>query len=172
MWNKMTNSGKDFRWVVTALEEGTGLWVTDGSYMREVREDVSGACWIFHCRKTGHKLVGTFHEESEQANSYRAERLGLLTIHLLLAAIVEYFGTTVSHTKICCDNEGGLFKSLERRSRVRAGDPQADIERAARRISARLPLGIEYKWVPSHQDSIKSWTDVSLEEQLNTECDL
>ena len=172
MWNNVTNSGKDFRWVITALEEGTGLWVTDGSYMREVREDVSGACWIFHCRKTGHKLVGTFYEESDQANSYRGERLGLLAIHLLLAAIVEYFGTTISHTKICCDNEGGLFKSSERRSRVRAGDPQADIERVARRVSARLPPGIEYEWVSSHQDSVKGWEDLSLEEQLNTECDI
>ena len=172
MWNDVRNSGKDFGWVVTALEEGTGLWVTDGSYMREVRSDVSGVCWIFHCRKTGHKLVGTFYEESDQADSYRGERLGLLAIHLLLAAIVEYFGISISHTKICCDNEGGLFKSSERRSRVKAGAPQADIERVARRISKRLPSGIKYEWVSSHQDTVKAWTDLSLEEQLNTECDL
>ena len=111
MWNDVSNSGKDFRWVLTALEDGSGLWVTDGSYMRETREDVSGVCWIFHCRKTGHKLVGTFYEESDQADSYRGERLGLLAIHLLLAAIVEYFGITVLHTKICCENEGGLYIS-------------------------------------------------------------
>ena len=74
--------------------------MTDGSYMRETREDVSAACWIFHCRKTGHKLIGTFYEESNQANSYRGERLGLLAIHLLLAAIVGYFGTLVKSTKV------------------------------------------------------------------------
>ena len=172
MWNDVSNSGKDFRWVLSALEDGSGLWVTDGSYMRETREDVSGACWIFHCRKTGHKLVGTFYEESDQADSYRGERLGLLAIHLLLAAIVEYFGITVLHTKICCDNEGGLYISSERRLRVKAGASQADIDRVARRISKRLPPGIEYEWVSSHQDSKKAWNELSLEEQLNTECDM
>ena len=44
MWNEVRNSGKDFGWVVTTLEEGTVLWVTNGSYMREVRADVSGVC--------------------------------------------------------------------------------------------------------------------------------
>ena len=70
MWNDVINSGKDFHQVLTDLEEGTGLWVTNGSYMREIREDVSGACWIFHCQNTGHKLVRTFYEESDQADSY------------------------------------------------------------------------------------------------------
>ena len=172
MWNNVSNSGGDFRWVLAALEEGTGLWVTDGSYMREIREDVSAACWIFHCQKTGHKLIGTFYEESSQANSYRGERLGLLAIHLLLAAIVEYFGTVVKSTKVCCDNEGGLYASSQRRSRIKAGASQADIDRVARRISKHLPTGIQYEWVASHQDSEKALNDLSLEEQLNIECDI
>ena len=78
-----------------------------------------------------HKLLGTFYEESDQANSYRGERLGLLAIHLLLAAIVEYFGTVVKSTKVCCDNEGGLYASSQRRSRIKAGASQADIDRVA-----------------------------------------
>ena len=147
MWNDVSNSGKDFCWVLTALEDGSGLWVTDGSYMRETREDVSGACWIFHCRKSGHKLVGTFYEESDQADSYQGERLGMLAKHLLLAAITEYFGIPVRYTKICSDDEGGRYILSERRSWVKTGASQADIDQVARRISKRLPPGIKYERV-------------------------
>ena len=145
MWNNVSNSGKDFHWVLTALEDRSGPWVTEGYYMRETKEDVRGTCWIFHYQKTGHKLVGTFYEESNQADSYQGEMLRLLAIHLLLAAIVEFFGITVLHTKICYDNEGGLYISYERRPRVKAGASQADIDQGARRISQRLPPGIEYE---------------------------
>ena len=34
-----------------------------------------------------------------------------------------------------------------------------------------LPHNITYEWVASHQDDLKTWEDLSLEEQLNTECD-
>ena len=172
MWKGVRNSGRDFKWVIKALEEGTGTWVTDGSYMPEERQDACSACWIFHCQKTGHKLIGCLYEESDQASSYRGERLGLLAIHLLLAAIAKYFKVTIKPTKICCDNKGGLYKASERRKRVTPGAPEADIERVMRRISRSLPPGINYKWVASHQDSKKARHDLTLEEQLSTECNL
>ena len=77
MWNDVRNSGEDFSWVLETLEQGTCTWVTDGSYMEEFRPDVSGAGWIFYCARTGHKLAGSFYEESAQAGSSRSERLGL-----------------------------------------------------------------------------------------------
>ena len=101
MWNDVRNSGEDFGWVMAALEEGTGIWVTDGLFMEDLRADVSGAGWVLYCTKTVHKLAGSFYEESAQTGSYRAERLGLLTIHLLLAAITQHFGTSTKTTKIC-----------------------------------------------------------------------
>ena len=52
MWKDVRNSDRDFKWVIEALEEGTGTWVTDGSYMLEERQDACSACWIFHCQKT------------------------------------------------------------------------------------------------------------------------
>ena len=140
----------DFSWVLEAPEQGTGTWVTDGSYMAELRPDVSGAGWIFYCARTGHKLARSFYEESAQAGSYRAERLGLLAIHLLLAAITQHFGTSTTLTKIYCDNEGGLYASSKRSPRVKAGSSQADIDRVARRISKMIPPNVSYEWVASH----------------------
>ena len=36
MWNNVRNSGEDFGWVLEALEQGKGTWVTDGSFMEEL----------------------------------------------------------------------------------------------------------------------------------------
>ena len=98
MWNNVRNSGEDFGWVLAALEQGTCIWVVDGSFMEELRTDVSGEEWVLYCTRTGHKLSGSFYKESAQAGSYRAERLGPLVIHLLLAAITQHFGTSTKTT--------------------------------------------------------------------------
>ena len=157
MWEDVRKSKGDFGWVVSLLERGTGMWVTDGLFTKELRDDISGVGWIFLSFKTGHKLTGAFHEESVQAGSYRGERLGLLTIHLLLAAITEHFGITIKETTICCDNKGGLYASLKRSPRVKAGAFDDNIDRVARRISKTIPKGIKYEWVATHQDGNKSW---------------
>ena len=119
----MTNLGPGFKWVVTALEDGTGTWVTNGSFMPDTANDVSGADWLLHCSKTGHKLAGSFHEESESDGPYKGGRLGLLAIHLVIVAIVEFYGITVSGTKICCNNKRGLYVASTRRGRVRSSAP-------------------------------------------------
>ena len=100
MWIDVRNSGENFRWVLAALEGGTGIWVTDGSFMPELRTDVSGAGWLFYCTKTDQKLAGSFYEELAQAGSYRVEKLGLLAIHLLLAAITQHFGISIRTMQI------------------------------------------------------------------------
>ena len=101
MWNDVRNSGEGVGWVLTALEGGTGIWVTDGSFMKELRTDISGAGWIFYCTKRDQKLAESFYKELAQAGLYRAERLGLLAIYLLLAAITQHFGISTRTTKIC-----------------------------------------------------------------------
>ena len=110
--------------------------------MPELRTDVSGVGWIFYCTKTYQKFAGSFYKESAQAGSYRAKRLGLLVIHLLLDAITQHFGISTRTTKICCDNEGGLYASSKRSPRVKAGASQANIDQVARRLSKMLPHNI------------------------------
>ena len=34
------------------------------------------------------------------------------------------------------------------------------------------PPNVSYEWVASHQDDKKAWHELSLEEKLNTECDM
>ena len=55
---------------------------------------------------------------------------------------------------------------------MKAKAPQADIDRVSSQIAPMLPKNITYEWVASHQEESKSWAELLLEEQLNTECDL
>ncbi len=56
MWEMIINEGTDLRWVVSAIESGSALWVSDGSHMKEVNPHISGVGWLLHCRTTGLRL--------------------------------------------------------------------------------------------------------------------
>ena len=60
MWEDIKNTSSDMRWVVNPLVDGTGIMVTDGSYVREMYPDISGAGWILFCTRTGNKISGSF----------------------------------------------------------------------------------------------------------------
>ena len=113
MWSNVRNKGPNLQWVVRSITNGTALWVTDGSYNRTVAPHISGVGWLIYCTETGLKMSGHFYERSQKAGSYRAELLGLLAIHTLLAALEEFYAIPPSKGKICCDNQGALYKSKE-----------------------------------------------------------
>jgi hypothetical protein len=64
MWENVRNEEKELDWVAAAMQEGTAIWVTDGSYNRKVAPDVSGAGWLVYCTKRDKKLFGWFYERS------------------------------------------------------------------------------------------------------------
>ena len=167
MWTNIVNEGRDLRWVEAAMRNGTVIWVTDGSYNRKAAPHVSGAGWMLHCTASGRRLFGSFYERSPNAGSYRAELLGLLAIHVLVAALEEYFNLPPHDGKICCDNRGALYKSQEERRRISVGASQADIKRALRSAKAGLRARLTYEWVESHQDRYKLWYQLTLPQQLN-----
>ncbi len=171
MWTNIVNEGPDLQWLYDAVVNGTAIWVTDGSYNRDLAPNVSGAGWLVHCPTAGYRLYGSFYEVSKGAGSYRAELLGLLAIHTIAAALQQFFSIKHIVSKICCDNQGGLFKSKEFRRRVPTGASQADIQRSLRNVKVDLKGDITYEWVESHQDRYKTWEQLTLEQQLNCVCD-
>ena len=171
MWANIVNEGADLTWVVEAITNSTAVWVTDGSYNKDVAPLISGAGWILFCTRTKQRLYGSFFEVSPNAGSYRAELLGLLAIHLLASAIEQYFGLSASTAVIACDNKGALFKSKEYRRRIPNSASQADIKRVLRNVKTKLKVSFEYEWVRAHQDDIKLWHQLTLLQQLNCICD-
>ena len=78
-------------WLIQGMKSGSLIWVTDGSYDRKRAPVISGVGWIIFCTYTGKRLVGSFWEKSSAASSYRAELLGLCSLHLLALALSEFF---------------------------------------------------------------------------------
>ncbi len=60
MWEDLWNEGRDLRWVVASVLEGTSIWVTDGSYNHQLAPHVCGAGWLINCAQCGKKLYGSF----------------------------------------------------------------------------------------------------------------
>jgi len=133
------------KWVVGAIQNGTAIWVTDGLYNRTLVPHISGAGWLIYCTDCKHKLCGSFSEYSHKAGSYRGELLGLLVIHILLAALEEYYKILPSSGKICCNNEGVLYKSKEFWRRIPVGASQADRKRALCNVKYGLKTKLTYK---------------------------
>ncbi len=171
MWEEVINEGCDLNWVVDSLRNGTAICVTDGSYNEALNPYACGAGWVIYCTKTKLRLRGSFFELSADADSYRAEALGLLALHTLLAAFQLFYEFTAASVKLCCDNESALYKSRERRRRIPTGASQADIWRALRNVKLLADTALTYEWVKGHADRYTRWELLSLEEQLNTLCD-
>jgi len=171
MWENVHNEGQNLAWVVDAMTNGTAIWVTDGSYHRDAAPQVSGAGWLVYCTKRKRKLYGSFFERSPKAGSYRGELLGLLAIHTLIAALEQFYSLPATTNKVCCDNQGALYKSKQRRRRIPVGASQADIKRAFRNVTNGLKATLVYEWVESHQDRYKLWWQLPIEQQLNCLCD-
>ena len=170
MWEVVNGESDDLLWLAEALCQGTSIWTTDGSYDRKRAPRVSGAGWIICDKATRKVLRGNFYEVSRSASSYRGELLGLLALHTLALAVVEFYGIEQATGVMRCDNDPALIKSKSNRRRVRSGASQADILRALRSIKTNPALQFTYEWVPSHQDKHKAWHLLPLAAQLNVRC--
>ena len=172
MWEHIVESEKaEIEWLPEALRTGTAILVTDGSFDRKRAPDTSGAGWIIICTKTKRRVRGSFYEVSNVASAYRGELLGLVAIHTIVWAAAQYYRLSAVQGKICCDNQGALYKSSYSPRRIRTGAPHADLLRALRSLKMNKLFQMTYDHVDSHQDRYKLWFQLSLPEQLNVICD-
>ncbi len=159
-------------WIVQAMINNTSLWVTDGSHYSQRGPDISAAAWIVMDTQTGRKMSCSFVEFSPDASSYRAEALGLYSIHAFIHALYNHFHMSQASVEICCDNDTALKEAQGRRKRISAGRTSADVFRGIRKMTQETrQIKWKYKWVKAHMDDILKWTELSLEQQLNVKCD-
>ena len=121
---------------------------------------------------TGSHLAGSFSEYSTSASSYRGELLGLCAINIILLALSKT-GRITNRPQITvwCDNKGAINRASENSRRIKCGRPCADILRLLRTIRNELPLSPTFCHVKAHMDDKLSWEQLSLEQQLNCNCD-
>ncbi len=145
-------------WLVTAIETGTCIGVTDGSYMQEMRQDVCAAAFFFENADRSCQLVGSFAERSEGANAYRGELLGLMALHLILLAIntvrPDLQGTVVLHSD--CLGALSQVKNLPPGG-MPSACKHADILKNILNTCARLTFCRKYEHVAAHQDEVSDF---------------
>ena len=174
MWHNMhLDFDASVEWFLAALMHDSLIWVTDGSYNQACAPDISGAGWIVKDCTTNRRWACTFYEVSNHANSYRAELLGLYSIHVFILALSIYFELLQHSTvKLRCDNKGALRTSSRKHKRIRPTSKCADILRCLRTLHSQLQnVHIHYAYVESHMDNVLQWDDLTPEQQLNVQCD-
>ncbi len=150
MWEGMEagkDSPDDISWIADGLKNSSLIWVTDGSYNRKKAKDLCGVGWIIFCTNTGFRLTGTFWENSTSASLYRAELLGLCTLHLLARAVAEYYKVVGWSAMLCCDNKRTLEVSAHHRRRIRPSAKCADICRSLKATKPLLNGAFQYDHV-------------------------
>ena len=160
-------------WFLSSLSHGSLVWVTDGSHSPTSSPNICGAGWIVKDVTTDRRWACSFYEVSESANSYRTELLGLLSIHMFVLALSKYFELLSQSTvKLCCDNKGALRTSSRKLIRIRPTSKCADILRCFRSLHHQLKnVHIHYAHVAAHMDDVLQWEDLTLDQQLNVQCD-
>lgn len=136
MWENLHfDTDTSVEWLLAALTNGGLLWVTDGSHDPKRAPDISGAGWVVVDTTSDRRWACSFYEVSKYANSYRAELLGLYSIHTFIHALTLHYPLIQnSHVKLRCDNKGALRTSSRKHKRIRPTSKCADLLRAFRTL--------------------------------------
>lgn len=170
MWDNLVLA-EDLDWLGEAMQSGSLMAVTDGSYKKDVRNDICGAGWIIFCTNTGMWVSGSFAEQSSSANSYRGELLGMLAINLFLLAYEEYHNVSGAVNDVFCDNKGAVFTFSKSDMRISSGSKHGDIRRVLRTVRTRMKTSTTPRHVKAHQDDFVDRSTLPLPAQLNCFCD-
>jgi hypothetical protein len=120
---------------------------------------------------TGKRLTGWCWERSNSVNSYRAEMLGLCSLHLLARALSEYYKISKWEITISCDNKGALDYLSYQLRRIKPSAKSADIRRSFRSTKRGLKGKLIYKHVYGHMDDYLLWHQMTTVQQMNCVCD-
>jgi hypothetical protein len=173
MWDNIdsgAHSKDDISWIAEGMTKGLLIWTTDGSYNRKKAVDLFGAGWIIFCKSTGRQITGAFWEWSSTTSSFRAEMLGLCTLHLLACTLSKYYNLNDWSATMCCDNKRALILSSHHRGQIGPSAKCADIQRSFRATKQTYQGGFKYTQVYGHMDQHLSWLQLSLTQQLNCVC--
>jgi hypothetical protein len=95
-------------WISEAIQDGSLVAVTDGSYIRQLHPNLCLAAFILECPKGHSKIIGSFLESTLAANAYRGDLLGLMAIHLLMDSMNRVHSTLVGSVEVVSDCLGAL----------------------------------------------------------------
>jgi hypothetical protein len=159
-------------WIYEAIEDESLIAVTDGSYLRDFHPHLCSAATIIECSKGRGRLVLSFSDHCVQANAYRGELMGLLSIHLLLLSFNKVWTSLTGSVHIYSDCLGALNKGQHLPPhRIPSKCRHSDILKNIMVNCSSLTFKRYFSHVKSHQDDATAWEHLPRPAQLNCGCD-
>jgi hypothetical protein len=155
-----------------AIQDGSLIAVTDGSYIREQYPNLCSAAFVFKCNKGWGCLIGLFSKSLRVVNAYQGELLGLMAIHLILLSIDKINWAINRSAEIVSDCLGALRRITELPSyRILSRCKHSDILKNILVNCRVLSFTVHYRHVRAHQDDSTLFKNLSRKAQLNCICD-
>jgi hypothetical protein len=148
--------------------------MSDGSYNEKVGRDICSCAAIIYCSATGNKASVTWVEKSDvhTADNYRAEILGGIALQILTQVATDGKYVSVDmKPRFGCDNKGVVHHGNHPRRPMPEKQRQADVLRYYKRLVRDAPFRCKMFHVYGHLDQLLRWEELTLEEQVNVECD-
>ncbi len=104
------------------------------------------------------------------ASSYRAELLGLCSLHLVALALSEFYRVSGWKAMLGCENSRALILSSKERRRIKPSAVCLDIHRSFHSTKKNFTGHFKYQHVAGHMDKYLLWNQLSLIQKLNCVC--
>ena len=167
IWDSLSLTGDD-NWLLEAIEEGTCVVVTDGSYIKKLFLDVCSAAFVLECSRGRGSIVGSFDEQSSVACAYRVELLGPMAIHLILLAANRLRPDISGLVATFSDCLGAIRRVADLpEARIPTSWKHAGILKNTMINCHDLSFDVAYSHVKAHQDDHKLFANLSRQAQLN-----
>jgi len=160
-----TKSPRDSSQLVEAIQSSTTIGLSNGSYMPHCYPNLATAAWFLAGPMAA--MDSLFYKASPVCspplviNAYRAE---LQQIHNSLVAIefiCNQFSITDGGVTVGCDNQGALAQSQWYTEHVPRATAHADLIQAITALRLRSKVQLTFVYVPSHQDALECFEQLS-----------
>jgi hypothetical protein len=171
LWEHMLVEG-GMEWISEAIQDGSLVAVTGGSYIRQLYPNLCSAAFILECAKGRRKIIGSFSESTLAANAYRGELLGLMAIHLLLVSMNRVHYTLEGSVEVVSDCLEALKRVVHLLPyQIPSRCKHLDILKNILVNCRDLTFTLHYSHVKAHQDGNVAFNKLSQKLQLNCICD-
>ena len=116
------------------------------------------------------RAVGSFAEESDNADNYRGEWLGCIGALQVLLAVISTSSVSLQSippVQAHCDNMGVVYHNKDLSRSLPEKQAQADLIRLCREYRRRLGFQVTYNHVDGHLDNVLRWDQLNRVQREN-----
>ena len=165
LFNTYTLDGNESA-IVQAILDGTATMVSDGSYKEDKGIGAAASILCTEDTSASIEISSLSPGETHMQSSYRSEILGILGGLQVLTNLCNKHDIKEGHCNIVCDGKGALMKVFSTYG-IKTTTSNADLLSACKSLIEKLPIRLTPHHVKAHQDTVKTFVELSNWEKLN-----